>query len=92
MVQQRRIIDGGYSLEFPAGMLDYNLDDPILSAVEEVREELGINVEKDSMQMLSKTPFNVCESLMDEHVYIYRFFDENKILSHRLGSHQRYNS
>jgi len=76
MVQQRRVIDGCNSLEFPAGMVDNNLSDPVLSAVKEVKEELGMNVNVKSMRLLTNEPLNVCESLMDEHVNIYSFTKE----------------
>ena len=73
MVSQRRIIDGGLSLEFPAGMLDTNIENPIDMAVKEVIEEIGIHVEKKELRLLTQTPLKVCESLMDEFVNFFYF-------------------
>ena len=55
-VLQRRVIDGNYSIEFPAGDIE---DDktPQLSAQKELFEETGINVNTNRLHLLeSNTP------------------------------------
>ena len=46
MLWQRRIGNGGDSLEFPAGMLDGDVDDPVGVAVRELEEETGLVVDR----------------------------------------------
>ena len=70
LVEQFRIIDGGLSLEFPAGMIDYDIGSKE-SAIIECKEELNIDINHKDLIPLSNSPFKVCESLMDENVYIY---------------------
>jgi 8-oxo-dGTP pyrophosphatase MutT (NUDIX family) len=70
LVEQFRIIDGGLSLEFPAGMIDYDIG-PKASAIIECKEELNIDINDQDLIPLSNSPFKVCESLMDENVYVY---------------------
>ena len=70
LVEQFRIIDGGLSLEFPAGMIDYDIGSKA-SAIIECKEELNIDINDKDLIPLSNSPFKVCESLMDENVYIY---------------------
>ena len=70
LVEQFRIIDGGLSLEFPAGMVDYDIGSKA-SAIIECKEELNIDINEKDLIPLSNFPFKVCESLMDENVDIY---------------------
>jgi len=72
LVEQFRIVDGGDSLEFPAGMIDYDIGIK-KSAVIECKEELGIDILEKDLIPLSNSAFKVCESLMDENVYIFAF-------------------
>ena len=65
-VLQRRVIDGNYSIEFPAGDIE---DDktPQLSAQKELFEETGINVNTNRLHLLeSNTP--VSESNVSEKI------------------------
>ena len=56
--------------------------------------KLGSNIFNNSNTSLelgiASPPLLICST--DTTVLIFNFLDENKILSHRLGSHQRYNS
>jgi 8-oxo-dGTP pyrophosphatase MutT (NUDIX family) len=66
LVKQRRIIDGGYTLEFPSGGCDEGISD-LDSAVRELFEETGVSVNPQKMQLLA-TSMPVCESGFDERV------------------------
>ena len=65
-VLQRRVIDGNYSIEFPAGDIEDNKT-PQLSAQKELFEETGINVNTNRLHLLeSNTP--VSESNVSEKI------------------------
>jgi len=49
MVQQRRIASGAICLEFPAGMLDENINAASDVALKELFEETGLNVTKNQL-------------------------------------------
>ena len=75
MVRQRRIVDGNYTLEFPAGMIQLKegKSDPFSSALVEVKEELGIDLKEEELKKLTDEPLRVCESLLDEKVHFFYF-------------------
>ena len=80
MVRQRRIGSGGaISLEFPAGMLDADVDDPAGVAVREFREETGIEIlESDLFQLCEKKLYSSVGA-SDEGIYYFgciREFDD----------------
>jgi len=74
MVEQRRIIDGGYSKEFPAGTVDLLGDDPRAMACQEVQEELHFSVNPE--ELISLSPVKVVSSLMDGLVHYFYFKKE----------------
>ncbi|MBK6977932.1 MAG: NUDIX hydrolase [Cytophagaceae bacterium] len=51
LVKQRRIADGGYTYEHPAGMVDGTVT-PAQIALQEVKEETGIEITADQLQPL----------------------------------------
>lgn len=51
LVKQRRIADGGYTYEHPAGMVD-GTDTPAQIALQEVKEETGIEISADQLKPL----------------------------------------
>ena len=71
MIHQRRIGHGGLSLEFPAGMLDDDLHDPIGTAMRELEEETGVRVEASSLTPLWDRPLFSSPGLSDESIYFY---------------------
>lgn len=72
LVEQRRIVDGALSLEFPGGMIEEN-DSHFETALTETREELGIHLNKNELILLSKDPIKICTAVMDEKAYFYCF-------------------
>lgn len=71
MVEQRRIIDGGFSKEFPAGTVDLLGDEPRITACLEVQEELHLSIKPD--ELISLSPVKVVTSLMDGFVHYFYF-------------------
>ena len=51
-------------------MIDYDIGSKA-SAIIECKEELNIDINEEDLILLSNSPFKVCESLMDENVFIY---------------------
>lgn len=52
LVKQRRIAEGGYTYEHPAGMVDADKT-PLAIAVQEVKEETGIEITEEMLTNLS---------------------------------------
>ncbi len=78
IVKQRRIADGAIHVEFPAGMLDHDIDDPKKIAVKEVFEETGLRIQESDLMALHDKALFSSPGLLDEKVYFYAF---QKILS-----------
>jgi 8-oxo-dGTP pyrophosphatase MutT (NUDIX family) len=72
MVQQRRIVDGDFSMEFPSGGIDESIDIRT-AAVTEIKEELEIDIQPDELISLYNRPLKACESMFDELVYWFAF-------------------
>lgn len=70
-ILQPRIGNGCVNLEFPAGMLDRQIDDPRGVAVRELHEETGLDVNPDRMQLLHPRPLHTSVGLLDEGIYFY---------------------
>ena len=71
LVKQRRIAEGGYTLEHPAGMVDGTLT-PLQIAVQEVKEETGISVSVDELINLSPNKrLFPSTGTSDEAMYFY---------------------
>ena len=68
MVRQDRVGNGRRTLEFPAGMLDRNIDDPAAVAVEEIAEETGLSINKKDLFPLSDKPLYTSPGLDDEAI------------------------
>jgi 8-oxo-dGTP pyrophosphatase MutT (NUDIX family) len=78
MVQQRRIFNGEFSLEFPSGKLEDNVN-PTLAAQQELQEECGVSMSRDNLIQLSENMV-VCESAFDESVYwFYCILNANQV-------------
>lgn len=71
MVLQRRIGNGELNLEFPAGMLDHEDDDPVEIAVKELYEETGLQIEKNTLQPLSPKPLFSSSGASDEAIFYF---------------------
>ncbi len=70
-VVQRRIGNGLDNVEFPAGMLDREVDDPVGVAVRELREETGLEVAAGHLHPLYNRPLYTSVGLLDEAILFY---------------------
>jgi 8-oxo-dGTP pyrophosphatase MutT (NUDIX family) len=71
MIRQNRVGNGKQVLEFPAGMLDRNIDDPVGCAVEEVKEETGLRIKRNDLFSLSDKALYTSPGLNDEAVNFF---------------------
>ena len=71
MVLQRRIAHGHQCLEFPAGMLDSNIDNPLGVALRELHEETGLRISENELHRLCEKPLHSSPGACDEAVYYY---------------------
>lgn len=71
LVKQYRIGTGDFELEFPAGMLDRNIHDPLGVAVNELREETGLSITKDDLFYLCPKPLYTSPGLNDERAIYF---------------------
>jgi ADP-sugar diphosphatase len=71
LVKQRRIAEGGYTYEHPAGMVDGTMT-PLAIAIQEVREETGLEISESQLMDLSagKRIFPATGT-SDEAIYLY---------------------
>ena len=71
LVKQRRIAEGGYTYEHPAGMVDGN-QTPLQIAVQEVKEETGISIYESDLKNLSPSKkLFPSTGTSDEAMYFY---------------------
>ncbi|MBD3393540.1 MAG: NUDIX domain-containing protein [Chitinivibrionales bacterium] len=71
MVQQRRTGHGHLCLEFPAGMLDREIDDPAGVALRELREETGLRIEPRRLHKLCEKPMYSSPGATDEAIHYF---------------------
>jgi 8-oxo-dGTP pyrophosphatase MutT (NUDIX family) len=71
MVEQRRIGHGRYSLEFPAGMLDQEIENPRGVALRELHEETGLAIDSTELFELIGRPLTSSVGASDEAIYYY---------------------
>ena len=71
MLRQRRIGHGADSLEFPAGMLDEEVGDPLGVAVKELKEETGLDVPPGLLFPLCDRPLFTSPGLDDEAIHYF---------------------
>ncbi|PQA59630.1 NUDIX hydrolase [Siphonobacter curvatus] len=70
LVQQRRICDGSYMYEHPAGMVDGS-DLPLDVAVREIQEETGLVVQPAQIHQLTEKPLFPSSGTSDEAMYFF---------------------
>jgi len=71
MVRQRRIGNGAVNLEFPAGMLDRDVDAARNVAVKELREETGLVISPDDLRELHNGLLYSSPGATDEGIYYF---------------------
>lgn len=71
MVRQRRMGHGREALEFPAGMLDETLHDPLGVAQRELQEETGLEVGAHGFFLLHPHALYSSPGLSDESIWFY---------------------
>jgi ADP-sugar diphosphatase len=71
MLRQRRIGNGAETLEFPAGMVDENVDDPAAVALKELHEETGLAIRREQLIRLCQRPLYTSSGLADEAIHYY---------------------
>lgn len=65
MVRQRRVATGAVMLEHPAGMVD-STKDPFDVALAEVREETGLQIDREQLVLLNDKVLHSSPGLLDE--------------------------
>lgn len=70
LVKQRRVADGSYMYETPAGMMDTEAD-PLTVAVKEVEEETGLQVTKEQVIALTAQKLYCSPGACDESMYMF---------------------
>lgn len=70
LVKQRRIAEGGFTYEHPAGMVDGTMTSMAI-AVQEVREETGLEISGNQLIDLSGKRTFPATGTSDEAVYLY---------------------
>ena len=83
LVEQRRIIDGSLTEEFPAGS-SLELQDIRVTACEELSAEVGLEVKQQDLVLLSKEPIKINPDVLDDLVHFFSF--ERTVTSHFLSS------
>ena len=71
MIRQRRIGNGGNNLEFPAGMLDREINAAQAVAVRELSEETGLSVAAKDLFPLHDGPLYSSPGAADEGIYYF---------------------
>ncbi|HKP97097.1 MAG TPA: NUDIX hydrolase [Fibrobacteria bacterium] len=71
MLRQRRIGHGRDTLEFPAGMLDEDVDDAQGTALRELEEETGLKAAREQLYPLCDKPLYTSSGLDDEAIHYF---------------------
>lgn len=71
MILQRRIGNGAENLEFPAGMLDRQIEAIEQVALSELREETGIIIQAHDLRPLHNGPLYSSPGASDEGIYYF---------------------
>ena len=71
LIRQRRLCDGSYTYEHPAGMIDQDDPSPIEVAVRELKEETQLDVELAELKPLFTKPLYSATSTSDEALYFF---------------------
>ena len=86
LVSQVRIYNGDNIVEFPAGSIDFN-QKPIDAAINEIKEELHINLNKKSLKKAHKKPIMIepsCTTSLSYFFYFKMRIDKNFFKKYHL--------
>ncbi len=72
LVKQRRISDGDFTTEFPAGSLEAD-DDPLIMAIRELKEELGLTVSENELVPLNQKQIEIAPGILYAMIHYYYF-------------------
>lgn len=70
LVKQRRVANGAFFYEHPAGMCDSDVD-PYAVAIKEVAEETGITITREDLTLLNEELLYTSPGLLDEGGYFF---------------------
>ncbi|MDX1961176.1 MAG: NUDIX hydrolase [Leptospiraceae bacterium] len=70
LVKQIRVATGSIFYEHPAGMCDSEID-PYTVALKEVKEETGLSIKRDNLELLWEEPLYSSPGLLDEAGYFF---------------------
>ncbi len=71
LIRQRRICDGSYTYEHPAGMIDQDDPSPIDVAAREIKEETKLDVDLAELKPLFTKPLYSATSTSDEALHFF---------------------
>ncbi len=71
LVKQRRVCDGSFTYEHPAGMIDDKDPSPVAVAVRELKEETKLDVNADELKPLFDKPLFSATATSDEALYFF---------------------
>ena len=85
LVRQRRIANGEWFYEHPAGMMDSETD-PLKVAMKELEEETGLKVAPENIHQLNEEPLYASPGIFDEAGYFY--YTEVELSREEIQSYQ----
>ncbi len=70
-IEQRRIASGKLHLEFPAGMVDREIDNPAAVAIKELFEETGLPLDESKLISLHPKPLYSSPGASEEKIWFF---------------------
>jgi len=70
-IEQRRIASGNMHLEFPAGMVDRDVDNPAAVAIKELFEETGLPLNEPELVLLHPKPLYSSPGASEERIWFF---------------------
>ncbi len=70
-IEQRRIASGELHLEFPAGMVDRDIENPAAVAIKELFEETGVPLDESKLIPLHSKPLYSSPGASDEKIWFF---------------------
>ena len=76
MVEQRRVVTGGFIKEFPSGGIDFDCENAKQAACREVSEEVNMKISVNDLKPLSSEPIKANPSFLGDEAYFFYFEKE----------------